>query len=205
MIHRTNVYDSVDKLVSKGVISFIVKDKKKYYNACAPETLRLLLNEKELAFRKMLPEFQLARQFSTQGSEAAIYKGVQAIHNMFIEFLEYNKPILVYGIPPQAPQMVKNFIMHYHKKRIAKKVVMKHIYNFNAVERITFLNTMPFTEAKALPQRYESSVSTFVCGSEVALVLWCENPWVIRIKNPQISSAYEKFFEILWKDAYIPK
>lgn len=72
-------------------------------------------------------------------------------------FLKYNEPILVYGIPKEAPEKMKTFIPHFHNRRIPQKIVMKHIYNHNAQERIKYLNTLPYTEARyLLAVRFES-------------------------------------------------
>ena len=202
-LHRTNIYDAVDRLVKKGVVAYINKGEKKYYEVLDPNLLANIIKDKELALQKIMPELVMAKKLAGEGSDACIFEGVQPFQKILMSWLRFEEPILVYGIPKNAPEMMKHFIPHFHEIRMEKKIVMKHIYNHNAQERIQYLNTLPFTEAKYLPQQYYSTVSTCVCGDEVVLVLWLETPFVVQIKNRQIADSYKQYFEMLWKNSRI--
>jgi sugar-specific transcriptional regulator TrmB len=200
-LHRTNIYDALNKLIGKGFISYITKNKVKYFQPSNPKNIKLWLNEKQKQFDDFLPQLSLLYNQKTRKSYAEICEGVKAFMSILYNFLEYKQPILVYGIPKIAPKMVKNYIGHFHNVRIPKRIVMKHIYNFENKERIEYLNKLPYTEAKALPVKYNSNVSTNICGDEVVLAIWSETPKIIRIVNQDISDAYRNYFEILWKRA----
>src|SRR3989338_7443349 len=46
-INRTNVYEALDRLISKGVVSFIKKNNLKWFEAKSPEAILSLIHEKE--------------------------------------------------------------------------------------------------------------------------------------------------------------
>ena len=96
---------------------------------------------------------------------------------------------------------MKARLSHFHGKRIPLKIPMKHIYNHNAQERIAYLNTLAFTEARYLPAKFDSQVSTTVCGDEVVLSVWISPPILIRIKDKRIADSYKKYFDLLWNAA----
>ncbi len=197
-LHRTNVYDALDRLFKKGLVSHFTKDNIKIFNTTSPGTLLNLLNEKKLLLESIMPTLTLNHQLSNIQTKASVFEGVNSFKNALYSFLEVNKPILVYGIPKYVPELVQNWIMNFHKERIAKKILMKHIYNAGAKERIDLLNKMPYTESTYLPKEYDSPVSTVVCGQEVLICLWAVKPLlIIRIENPQLAKAYEKYFELL--------
>ena len=50
-LNRTNVYEALDRLVSKGVTSFINKNKVKWFEAKSPNSLLSLIKEKEEEFK----------------------------------------------------------------------------------------------------------------------------------------------------------
>lgn len=200
-IHRTNVYDALNKLVRKGFVSYMVKNKVKYFQASDPKNIRLWLSEKQKKFDEFLPGLCLLYNQRVKKSYADISEGVKAFMAILYNFLEYEKPILVYGIPKVAPEMVKNYIGHFHNARIPKKIVMKHIYNFENKERIDYLNKLAYTEARALPMKYNSNVSTNICGDEIVLAIWSDVPKIIKIVNKDIADAYRNYFEILWSKA----
>ena len=200
-IHRTNIYDSLQNLIKKGLASYIIKNKVKIFQPTDPENIRKLLKEKESQLNHILPKISSLYSQTSSKSYAKIYEGVNAFVNILYNFLEYNQPILAYGIPKIAPEMMRFHIHHFHNKRIPRKITMKHIYNFENKERINELNKMVFTEARALPIKYDSNVSTNICGDEVVLVIWTETPKVIQIINKEIADSYRNYFEILWKNA----
>ncbi len=204
-IHRTNAYDAISKLIEYGLASHIQKKDKKYYEATDPENLKSIIKEKESALESVLPKLKLNQELAVQKGQACVFEGVTAFTRILDGFLKHNEPILVYGIPRVAPDMMKHFIMGFHKRRLAKGIKMLHIYNHKAMDRIKFLNKMKLTEARYLPKDYESQVSTNICGDEVVLVLWTSTPWTVQIKNKQIADAYKQFFNVLWNDSQVPK
>ena len=50
-INRTNVYEALDRLVSKGVASFIVKNKIKWFEAKSADSLLSIIKVKEEEFK----------------------------------------------------------------------------------------------------------------------------------------------------------
>lgn len=200
-IHRTNTYDALNRLVKKGLVSYITSKGKKIYQILDPMQLRNVLKEKELALEKILPELIVANKMSGEPSEASILEGVHSFQKILLSWLDFKESILSYGIPKNAPEMMKNFIPHFHEARIKKKIPMYHIYNFNAEERVNYLNNLDYTEARSLPQKFESQVSISICGDEVAIIHWNEHPIIIKIKNRQIAETYKAYFEVLWNGA----
>jgi len=199
-IHRTNIYDSLQSLIKKGLVSYILKEKTKHFQPTDPENIKKLITEKENQLNQIFPKISSLYSQTSNKSYARIYEGVNSFVNILYNFLEYKQPILVYGIPKIAPEMMKFYINQFHKTRIPKKIVMKHIYNFENKERIKYLNKMPYTEARALPSKYDSNVSTNICGDEVVLVIWSEIPKTIQIINKEIADSYRNYFEILWRN-----
>ncbi|MDD4878068.1 MAG: helix-turn-helix domain-containing protein [Candidatus Nanoarchaeia archaeon] len=204
-IHRPNIYDSLQKLMEKGIVSVISTDDTKIYQASNPAFLELFWKEKELKLKSILPCLNSRFDMAKRRSFANIFEGINAIPKILYGLLKHNDEILVYGVPKVAPEMAKYFIMNFHKIRIKQKVVMKHIYNFNAKERIKYLNSLPYTQAKYAPIEVESLVATHICGDEVALIIWAENPKVIQIVDKDVADSYRTYFNLLWRIAKVPK
>ena len=97
--------------------------------------------------------------------------------------------------------ILKHRIERFHDERLKRKIVMKHIYNSTAYERIVILKKMRFTKIRILPALYDSEVATNVCGDEVMLVLYKPPLKVILIKDKDIADSYKRYFELLWKNA----
>jgi len=200
-IHRTNVYDALNGLVKKGVVSFITREKVKYFQSVDPKNLKRYVEEKKELLERVLPRFKLNYELSRGINDSEISQGIRAFIDILYNLLDYNEPILCYGIPKIAPELVKHQLIHFHEERILRKIPMMHIYNFDAKERVAELNKMPFTEARSLPVKFDSMVSTNICGDEIIFVLWANPPHIARIRNRTMADAYKRYFELLWKNA----
>lgn len=198
-VHRTNVYDALGRLREKGLISFITKGEINFYEATDPKNLMDVLKEKETHLKTVLPQLLLSQTMVKSKGEAHIYEGIRAVRDLLNHFLDIRKPRYVYGVPNIASELLgKGFLEDYHKRRIKLKLPMQHIYNSDAKERISWLNSLPLTESKYLPSEYNSPVATSICGDEIVLTLYSKNPLSIQIKNAEIASAYKKYFDLLW-------
>ncbi len=204
-LHRSCVYDALDQLLKKGLVAFMEKDKIRWFEALEPASLLTWFKERESLLAALIPKIQLEINLQKEPpSKANMVEGIKAFRVIMFGWLEKKSPILVYGIPCVVPKIVRYFIDGFQQERIRKKVWMKHIYNEEAKARIQYLNTLPYTEARYLPEKFDSPVSTMVCKDEVMLISW-QPLTLIRIRNEGLAKAYEKYFEILWEKARKPK
>jgi len=198
-VHRTNVYDSLEGLSRKGLVSSVLKGKIKFYEAVNPECLLTLVREKEAKVMELIPK--LKERHTIKEEIARTYEGVQAFRTILNSWLEKKESIFTYGIPKDTVKSIGPFINHFHKRRIKKKIIMKHIYNENAKERITYLNKLPYTEAKFLPEDFDTDSNTALCGDEIMIIHWKKNPFIIHLKQKELADTYRKYFEFLYKKA----
>ena len=209
-VHRVNVYDSLTKLKEKGLVSELSSEGKKNYQASPPQALKNILKEKEIRLNKIIPELELSNNLNKNNQAVEIYESNDFIRTLFLHFLELNQPIFAIDAPSFAIQKVGKFFQEViHKRRAQQKQIMYHIYNRDAIDRIKFLNTLPYTHARYLDQENKNTVLTLICGNETAILILNENPDQktsnIVIKNPQIEDAYRAHFWLLWDKAITPK
>ena len=201
--HRTNIYDCLNRLIEKGVVSYFREKDKKLFEAADPEMLKNILKEKELNLNSILPELKLKNELAVKKSEAHIFEGIVSIRNMLNHFLEAGKTRYAYGSPITASKMLGDYFLEsYHRKRLSKKLKLFLIYNSDAKERINHLNSLELTESRFLPKEYDSPVTTNICGDEVVIFLYSKKPLAIQIRNSQIAEAYKKYFDLLWRLAH---
>lgn len=198
-VHRTNIYDALDRLKQKGFVFTFTKNNKNYYEAADPDRILNYLKEKEIKLIEILPSLRLSKDFTKPKTEAGIYEGVVANRRLLEGFLKFKEDIFAYGLPKGNTDLSgKWWIDSFHKKRIARKQNMIHIYNENAKQRIKYLNNLPYTEAKYLPKEYNSPVSIEMCGDEVLITSWDKPLVSILIKNKEISKTFKNYFRVLY-------
>ena len=81
-ISSGKIYEILDKLIAKGLASFIIKEKTKYFQASSPNRIMDYLHEKEdnlkakeQEFEKQLPSLLSLQQLKKKEHEATLFKG----------------------------------------------------------------------------------------------------------------------------------
>ena len=199
-IHRVNVYDTLEKLKERGLVSELTIGGKRIFSAANPENITNILKEKEIKLKTILPQLQMNYVMQQKDYAINLYKGTNALRKRLLRFAEYNKPIYAWGIPKNVVDVVgKTFVEEMHQQRVKRKQWMYHIYNSDAKERMTYLNTLPYTKAKYLPEIYDSPVETNLCGDELLMIFPGEEIITVSIMNKALANAYEKYFWLLWE------
>ena len=78
-IHRRSVYDAVERLIEKGLVSFITTNNRKYFQAEDPKRLMDMLKEKEDTLGMAMPELDALMRSAPESKETAFYKGRFAV------------------------------------------------------------------------------------------------------------------------------
>ena len=85
-MHRAAVYNLLDLLLDKGIISYVTKHNIKHFEAHDPERLleyiklkKQQLDEKEKKLKEKLPELQLKKNIAITTQKATIFTGKRGI------------------------------------------------------------------------------------------------------------------------------
>ncbi len=197
-IHRTNIYDAVDKLIKRGLVSYIFRGHVKLFQASPPTVLSTFLQERQEHFNEILPQLLVKSKTSHSSQHATVYEGLQGIRAINNDMIQEGKEIVAFGIPRQTADVLKSVLPVFHRRRIEKKIPMKHLYDEDAKERIAYLNSLSFTEARYLPTKTGSPATTLVYGDKVAFVIWSEPLLGILIQSKRMAEQYRRYFALLY-------
>jgi predicted DNA-binding transcriptional regulator len=203
-VERTNVYDALQRLINKGIISVLEEGDKRKYIAGNPELLLSFLKETELKFTQILPQLQLKRDMSGNPDHSSVFPGITGIKHITDDILiscNEGDKIFTWGVPKNVPEIMKSFLGLYHKRRIMKKIWMYHLYNQDAAERIRYLNHMPYTKALSLGKKFDVPATTTVYRHKVAFFIWEPDPLGILVESESLYKSFNTYAEMLWANA----
>ncbi len=200
-IHRSNVYDTVEKLIEKGLVAVNVKENRKVFYPVEPKSLLNYLKQKEYDVKKILPKIEEIKRKQYEERKIILLEGVPPLRSILSDFLKMKKPISALGVPKDIPEILGGFLIEFHNERIKKKIPMKIIFNSSSEKRIREINKMEFTEARFLPSVFDSKVTTDICGNKVVFVFWETPISVALIEDKDLAEAYQKYFDIIWESA----
>ena len=208
-LHRQLVYDSLNMLIEKGLISYIIQANRKHFKALEPKNFLGYLNNKEeqieqqkQEFRKILPQLEAKKASALEKQETILYNGNRGIKSLFDDMLNEKKEILTIGasdINAEAFQYHLEFnIPKFHKFREKNKISYKILLSEEMKKRAMELNKLKHTESRILPKEFTSNSSINIYGDKTSIIMWGSQPFGILIKSKEIAESQRKHFNILW-------
>ncbi len=201
-LHRRVIYDTMDRLIKKGLIGYMVENGKKIFSASNPNRFLEIIKEKEDEINELLPSmvdvFNSVKE--KQKEDTFFFKGKDGLKSVFEDQLSEGKEILIIGASRIAYESLEFYFHWFDKKRLAKKIKTKIIFNKEVENKH---QKIPLSEIRYLPEKYSSPVAVNIYGDKVAIILWNkQNPLAILIKQKEIADGYRKHFGMIWKSAH---
>jgi len=209
-LHRQLVYNALDLLIEKGLVSYIIQANRKYFRAVDPKQFLGYFDKKEeelkkekQEFEKILPELEDKKESKKEEQEATLYKGNKGIKSLLDDMLKEKKEILTIGASEIKADAFKYHLEFnlplFHKIREKKRIPCKLILSEDLKSRAKELKKLKFTKVKILPREFTSNSSTNIYGGKVSLIMWGFEPFGFLIKSKDIANAQTKYFNRLWK------
>lgn len=204
-ITSSKIYEVIDKLIERGLASYVVKDKVKYFNAAPPSRIKDYLKEKENRIKqqeaeldKLLPSLELKQKLIEKKTDAEVYRGwrgMQTVYNDLLESLKPKEEYFIFGASRgMDTKKVKSFYTRFNRKVIKKKLRANIIFNENARGNIP--NVEKSGGIKYLDHTTPAEI--LVYDNKTAIVLLEKEPLIILIRGESIATSFKAYFDIMW-------
>lgn len=206
-LHRSYAYDILDKLIDLGLVSFTIKNNKKYFNIEHPERVVQILKSREQEIKdseeeinKVLPELVKRQGISIEKQEARIFVGKEGIKSILEDILKIKKDFIGFGAEGQFKNIFKWYFDNWQMRRIKLRLKYKILYNIKLKGRAPS-ETQKLVDVRFLPEKYGFPATTVVYGNKVAIIIWDINPIGFVLESKQVVKSFLSYFELLWKTA----
>ncbi|MAF37019.1 hypothetical protein CL622_07940 [archaeon] len=192
------VHMTLNKLLDKGMISFIKEGKRNHYQASNPKHIISYINEKRERFEELLPELLLKQQTAPKKPEVITFRTVKGVKELLHELLESEgKEHNTFGSTKESLMLGESWWISYHKKRSLKGIKAKLLFNESLRE---WKPEKKYTkcQVKYTQKGFEPLTETIIRGDKVGIILWTKIPLGILIHHKLLAESYEKFFEMMW-------
>ena len=196
-VSRKSIYEILQKLLDKGLVSYTIKDNKKQYTAVTPEKLIDLLKEKEANLETILPELLRKHKESEEEISARVFIGKEGIKTVINSQLTAKKIYVIAG-NGEAFDYLRYFMPQFIKKRVRLKIKANILFNKNAREKKF---NIPLAEVRYLPREYATPLTTVIYGDNLNFMIYSNNPLAIKIKSKEIAHSFMNYFNLMWSIA----
>ncbi|MBS3074386.1 hypothetical protein J4447_02935 [Candidatus Pacearchaeota archaeon] len=192
-IHRRNIYDTIERLIQKGLVGYIQQNNRNLFQASNPGKFLDIIKERESLILPIVSELMSRYNKTLEKEETNFYRGKNGLRSVLEDQLNY-KEILILGANPKAGEVMQFYFKWYNQTRMKKKIRLKIITHERWFEKLKL------TEVRYFPQKYANPLAINIYGDKTAIILWSkQSPMAIVIKNKNISQGYRNYFELLWK------
>lgn len=204
-LHRSRIYEAINRMSEKGLISYVIKNNVKYFEASDPERLitqiqeqKEMLNEKEKNFKKIISELKKQISPVVSHSEAHVFMGKEGLKTIRNDVLKQKQDIYLIGAIGKENEVLKYFFVNFEKERIKNKIRWHVLFDNELKNRK--ISKLPLMESKFLPKEYSSPAVINIYADRVINVSWDgDNPVCFMIINKEIADSYKKWFKLLWE------
>jgi HTH-type transcriptional regulator, sugar sensing transcriptional regulator len=194
-IDRTLTYTLINNLIEKGLISYIIKQNKKFFKSEKPENLLNPIKEKEFFISNLITKLNKIQKENYSSHEVKIFEGKEGLRILF-KLIFNNKHFISFGGTGRAYDQIyemQAIIKTLNKKDFSGKMIIQEKYKNHEVTKQNIIKTKY--------SQIQSEATTTIFGNYVSIHLAKEKPLIILIKNKDIADSYRNQFEILWKQA----
>ncbi len=208
-ISSSKVYEVLDRLAAKSLVSVSVKNNVRHYCAATPDKLLYYFGLKKQEFEKqqnivesLVPQLKSLMQEKKHPVGTKIFLGTEGLHTALSELIESGQKGDEYcamGIISRKKPVFNKQWVWWHKLRAKKG--MKSRLIFSEREKTDYYRSfeeMPLTRMRRIEMFTPSPIG--ILGDKVLLTDYT-TPLNILIENKSIAKSFQEFFESVWKIA----
>ena len=201
-VKRTTVYDVIESLKEKGLLSLIARKKKTLYLAEDPRTIEQKLDEKKQTFQRILPELLSVANALDKKPRIRFFEGIEGIKEVYKDALKYSdQEMLAWVSPAVAENFDLKFLDEYYlPKRVEKKIWVRAIAPDEPfAQKYKGLDQKSLRQTRLVPaSQFPFAVEINLYGkNKIAVMSFSEKIGLI-IESQKIYTTLKSIFELNW-------
>ena len=201
------IYETLNKLLEKGLIELSVENGVKQFSASNPDSLLLFLNEKKEKLEQqtkkvesIIPQLKSLLEFNPQPEGVFLIKSFRGIKPIVYDLFKHTSgEFLVMGVRSSKRNKFNIFWEHWHQQRVKENRKSKLLFSDIGTNYWNFFKNLKLTESRSLSSLSPSAV--MIVDSEVFIFSYEEDLTCVHIKSKPIAASFTSFFNSMWKIA----
>lgn len=202
--HRSNVYDLLQRLIDKGMVSSVLKSGKKQFFAVEPRKVSSYLDEQQKkvddqkeVLAQLIPDLERLR-FPLSEERVEVFEDREGLKTVLEDILATKKTVRAYGTQGNFSLALRYSFKHFLHRFEEKKMRMMVVFSKTPKQKPF---RWSFACVRYLPEKHASPTETMIYGDTVAIFVFTAKPRVILIRSASVASAYRSYFDVLWTAA----
>jgi len=209
-INRSKIYRYLERLKAKHLIEETDKGRGLRLKAARPDTLQLLILEKEQQLKNqkellpdLLKELTALPVTTKSGFEIKHYHGTEGLQQMLWNHLSAKKEILVFGYENRNNIAGKTFAETIRQEQVARKITKIEIENATDQGNYWYTsvpNWGKYYKSRYIPPRVlHIKQYQVIFNDTISILNWADGNKVgVEVTNPGFAEMYKQIFWKFW-------
>ncbi len=195
---RTTVYNTLNYLVQKGLVSKIIKEGVTFFQATDPQKLVDTLAQRKKLVESILPELVELRKAVKESSHAEIYEGNKGLFTVLSDVFKVNQELHYFGSYSLSLEVLKHQPEHFRTVRLERKIPARIVIEPYDEPVFHSKEYQKITEMRFVKDLKDFPCMIFIYGEKVALYTLRGDLIGIIIQNKEVAKAMKMVFEMYW-------
>ena len=202
-IERRNIYDIINKLIERGLVSYTNENKRRVFQISHPGSILGYIEEKKHSLEEIKKEAEKSMGYITEQFNAKrpqingeVFRGKEGIKAIWEDMLNYKETLWI-GSGRYVAKQMPHFFAGWNLRRINLKV--KWINILRSEMRKEVKAPMPYEVMRFLPKEFSANPMVIaVYGNKVVNFLFTEEIFAFVIESKSVAENYKKYHKYLW-------
>jgi len=212
-VSGSKVYELLEKLQEKGLVSIYLKNKVKHFKPTNPKQILNYVEEKkkkiidiEKQAKSILPSLLAKFNSSKEDQEVELITGMKGLEIIFREQVDTLKKgetcYVIGGTKGADEEIVMAFFQKIHSMRMKKGIKTKMLYNLRQKENIEKqFSSKVYTGTITRYIEHTSPVAINVYKDRTIIIIFGKTISSIYIKSQDVANSFMEYFNILWRSS----
>ncbi len=202
----SNIYEILERLINKGLVTYILKEKTKYFQATNIENIEVYLANKQQELDKqkeMLSSIKKAIGSISKEimEEAEIFvgkAGLRSAYEIILQDVKRDEDFLFfYNTPKEYATQVEEFYLIIAKKFKKSGVDLKGL-TFESYRGTKGIKQTPWTKMKYV--NFPIPPTMDICKDKILIISW-KRPMGFLIKSQELADNFKEYFYSVYDKA----
>lgn len=204
-IHRRNVYDTITRLIDKGLIFPIITKGENQYSPVDPDKLLEIVKEKEKNLLTVLPQLKQKYEGREEPQEAYIYRGLEGFKNYLRDILKSGQDVFFIGAKlGWLDPRIKTFLQHFLQEAKKKKIKFHHLFDWEVKEKSTKEELAKLDKNyRFIPEQFSTLSATDIFGDYVVTFTGLnyksisDDVTLFVLRDKQLADSYRTWWQFM--------
>ncbi len=198
-IKRATTYDVLEALTDKGLVSTIIRSKKRYFIAEDPKRVIKIFKEKQKVLEGALPYLKSIYNIEEIKPAVRFYEGKEGIKAVWEEVLEDRKEALAFSSAEDLfealPDYFPSFVERRVKLGIPTRVILRESKRARERKR---LGPRELREVRIIPRKFVYHAMIVIFGNKIAMFSLKKHFMAVVIESKRLTEVQRAMFEFIW-------